>query len=263
MGLLRNNPEMKIAGPVLVCLLSAMFALASCGDGEQPPTDAVEWGYTGPGAPENWAYLSEEYATCANGKQQSPIDITGYEMTGAEPISFLYDSDAAAVRDDGRFVHIDYAPGSMLSVDKQIFELKSAHLHSPSEHWIDGVSFAAELHLVHAGADGRLAAVAQLFRLGAPSAAVEAILDAAPAAGSTVSAGITLNASGYAPDGLGYYQYDGSKTTPPCQEPVTWFVMREPKTISQEQVNRLLALSDGPNNRPVQPTGSRVVKVGG
>ena len=263
MGVLRNNPEMKIAGPVLVCLLAAVFALASCGDGEQTPADAVEWGYTGPGAPENWAYLSEEYTTCADGQQQSPIDITGYEMTDAEPISFLYDSDAAAVRDDGRFVHIDYAPGSMLSVGKQIFELKSAHLHSPSEHWIDGVRFAAELHLVHAGADDRLAAVALLFKLGAPSAAVEAILDAAPAAGSTVSAGITLNASGYAPDELGYYQYDGSKTTPPCQEAVTWLVMREPKTISQEQVNRLLALSDGPNNRPVQPTGSRVVKVGG
>ena len=44
-GILRYNPEMKIAGPVLVCLLSAMFALASCGDGEQPLADAVEWGY--------------------------------------------------------------------------------------------------------------------------------------------------------------------------------------------------------------------------
>ena len=258
---MRNELTMKIAGPVLVCLLSAVFVLASCGDGEQPPADAVEWGYGGSSGPEDWASLSEEYATCADGQQQSPIDITGYEMTDAEPISFLYDSDAAAVRNDGRFVHIDYAPGSMLSVDKQIFELKTAHLHTPSEHWIDGVSFAAELHLVHADADGRLVAVGLLFRLGDPSPAVEAILDAAPAAGDTVSAGITLNAGDFAPDKLGYYQYDGSKTTPPCQEPVTWFVMREPKTISQEQVNRLLALSDGPNSRPVQPTGSRVVKA--
>ena len=151
MGILRYNPEMKIAGLVLMCLLSAVFVLASCGDGEPPPADAVEWGYGGPGAPENWASLSEEYATCANGQQQSPIDITGYEMTDAEPISFLYDSDAAAVRNDGRFVYIDYPPGNALSVGRQIFELKSAHLHSPSEHWIDGVSFAAELHLVHAG----------------------------------------------------------------------------------------------------------------
>ena len=260
---MRNNLKMNNAGPVLVCLLSAMFALASCGDGEQQPADAMEWGYTGPGAPERWAYLSEEYATCADGQQQSPIDITGYEMTDAEPISFLYDSDAAAVRNDGRFVNIDYPPGNTLGVGRQIFELKSAHLHSPSEHWIDGVSFAAELHLVHADADGLLVAVALLFKMGVPNAAVEAILDAAPAAGGTVSAGITLNAGGFAPDKLGYYQYDGSKTTPPCQEPVGWFVMREPKTISQEQVDRLLALSGGPNNRPVQPTGSRVVKVGG
>ena len=160
----------------------------------QQSADDLEWGYTGPGAPENWAYLSEEYATCANGQQQSPVDITGYEEADVNPISFLYGGNAAAVRNDGRFVHIDYAPGSMLSVGKQIFELKSAHLHSPSEHWIDGVSFAAELHLVHAGSDGRLAAVAQLFRLGAPSPAVETILDAAPATGSTVSAGATPNA---------------------------------------------------------------------
>ena len=254
---------MKIAGPVLVCLLSAMFAIASCGDGEQPLADAVEWGYGGPGGPENWASLSEEYTTCVDGQQQSPVDITGYEEADAEPISFLYDSDAAAVHNDGRFVHIDYAPGSMLSVGKQIFELKSAHLHSPSEHWIDGVSFAAELHLVHADADGRLVAVALLFRLGDPSPAVEAILDAAPAAGNTVSAGITLNAGDFAPDELGYYQYDGSKTTPPCQEPVGWFVMSQPKTISQEQVDRLLAWGGGPNNRPVQPTGSRVIRAGG
>ena len=264
MGLLRSKLTMKIAGTVLVCLLLVMLS-ASCGDGEQPPASAddLEWGYGGPGGPENWASLSEEYTTCADGKQQSPVDITGYEEADVNPISFLYDSDAAAVHNDGRFVHIDYAPGSMLSVGKQIFELKSAHLHSPSEHWIDGVSFAAELHLVHAGADGRLAAVALLFKLGAPSPAVEAILDAAPATGNTVSAGATPNAGGIAPDELGYYQYDGSKTTPPCQEPVGWFVMRQPKTISQEQVNRLLALSDGPNNRPVQPTGSRVIRAGG
>ena len=30
-------------------------------------------------------------------------------------------------------------------------------------------------------------------------------------------------------------------------------------TISQEQVEGLLSLSGGPNNRPVQPTGDRVV----
>ena len=39
--------------------------------------------------------------------------------------------------------------------------------------------------------------------------------------------------------------------------------MREPKTISAEQVDGLLALSGGPNNRPVQPRGDRRILAGG
>ena len=215
------------------------------------------------GAPGNWFSLSEEYATCADGDQQSPVDITTYEKGDDGPISFSYGSDARSVRNDGKFVHVDYAPGNTLSFGQRTFELKSAHLHSPSEHRIGGVSFAAELHLIHTDADGHLVVVALLFRLGEPSPVVQAVLDAAPTAGDTVSGGITLNVGGYATGGLGYYQYDGSKTTPPCHEPVGWYVMREPKTISPEQVNNLLVLSGGPNNRPIQPTGSRVIVIGG
>ena len=37
--------------------------------------------------------------------------------------------------------------------------------------------------------------------------------------------------------------------------------MREPKSISPEQVDKLLALSSGPNNRPVQPIGDRVITI--
>ena len=261
----KNMPGMKITGLTLVWLLAAMFAIAACdGGGHAPmPASAVEWGYEGPGTPENWASLSEEYATCANGGRQSPVDITAYEEGDPGPISFRYGGDATAVRNDGKLIHVEYPPGNVLSVGQRTFDLKTAHLHSPSEHRIDGVSFPAELHLVHSGADGHLVAVALLFTLGAPSPAVQAILDAAPADGDAVSDGITLNADGYAPDELGYYQYDGSKTTPPCQEPVDWYVMSELKTISAEQVNSLLALSGGPNNRPVQPIASRGISFRG
>ena len=253
---------MKIAALMLACLLPAMLALTGCGVGHEPmAANAVEWGYDGPGAPDNWASLSYEYAPCADGKQQSPVDITGYQTGDAGQLSFLYGGDAKVVRNDGKFVNVDYGSGNMLGVGQRSYELQSAHLHSPSEHRIDGVSFAAELHLVHADADGALAAVALLFEQGAPSPVVQAILDAAPAAGDTE--GVGLNAGGYAPSALGYYRYDGSKTTPPCHEPVTWYVMREPKTISPEQVDGLLALSGGPNNRPIQPTGSRTITTGG
>ena len=255
---------MKTAWLTSAWLLPTMFLIVACG-GEHAPTiaHAVEWGYQGPGAPENWASLSEDYALCAEGKRQSPIDIAGYETGAAGPISFSYVSDAKAVRNKGKFVYVDYAPGASFNVGQRTFELKSAHLHSPSEHLVDGVSFAAELHLVHQDAGGALAVVGLLFRLGPPSPVVQAILDATPDIGDAVAPTNDLNSGVYTPGELAYYKYDGSLTTPPCSEPVDWYVMREPKSIGEEQVDNLLALSGGPNNRPVQPTGSRKIIAGG
>ena len=242
----------------------AAAVLFGCDDDDDiaSPPAAPAWGYEGPAAPEHWASLSEAYATCA-GEEQSPVDITAYEQGDGGPLSFSYGSDASAVRNDRKFVHADYAEGSTLRAGQRTFGLKSAHLHAPSEHRVEGVEFAAELHVVHADAGGDLAVVGLLFELGEPSSLVQAILDAAPPAGETRNGGITLNAAACAPEDSAYYSYDGSKTTPPCPEGVSWFVMREPRTISQAQVDGLLALSGGPNNRPVQPVGGRAIRLGG
>ena len=156
---------MKVVRMMLTCLLVALLSGAACNRHDP----AVKWGYDGLGAPEHWASLSEQYAACADGKRQSPIDIAGYDRGGAAPISFSYSFDAAAVRNDGRILHVDYTAGNTLSMGQWTYELRSAHFHSPSEHRIDGASFAAELHLVHADANGDLAVVGLLFDTGTPS----------------------------------------------------------------------------------------------
>ncbi len=225
-------------------------------------TDAIEWGYEGPIGPERWASLSEAYAACG-GEQQSPVDITGYEPGDAGPLSFSYDGEAVAVRNDGKAVHVDYAPGNTLRSGNRTFGLASLHMHAPSEHRVEGVEFAAELHLVHADAAGDFAVVGLLFEPGEASPIVQAILDAAPGTGETIDGGVALNAGACVPDGSAYYAYDGSKTTPPCDEGVAWHVMRDPLTISQAQVEALLALGGGPTNRPVQPLGSRRILLAG
>ena len=226
--------------------------------------NAVEWAYDGPGSPENWASLSDEYAPCADGKQQSPVDITGYQTGDAGQLSVFHGGDAKTVRNDGKFVNVDYRAGQ--HVGRRAAELRVAVGAPP---FALGTPYRRREFCgrTASGPRGRrrhaLAAVALLFEQGAPSPVVQAILDAAPAASDTVSEGVGLNAGAYAPSAPGYYRYDGSKTTPPCYEPVTWYVMRELKTISPEQVDRLLALSGGPNNRPIQPTGSRTITAGG
>ena len=225
-----------------------------CGGGS-----VVGWGYEGPGAPERWALLSPEYAACAEGRRQSPIDITGYRQGDTVPLVFSYTGDAAAVRNDGMFVHVDYPAGNTLTVDGSSYTLKSAHFHAPSEHLVDGNGYAVELHLVHADTGGGLAVVGLLFGLGEPSPILEEILEAAPPPGGTAVGGFVLNAAGYLPAGRSYYRYQGSKTTPPCDEPVDWYLIQQAQTISPGQANHLLELAGGPNNRPIQPTNNRPI----
>ena len=256
--------DARVAGAVLLGLVLALSLLAGCDSSAAatPAAFAVEWGYSGAGGPDHWARLSEENAACAKGQQQSPIDIAGYETADSERMAFSYGvADAPAMRNDGRQVHVVHAKGNTLSIGQQTFTLKSAHFHTPSEHLIDGVSFVAELHLVHANTDGDLAVVGVLFTAGETNPAAQAVLDADPATGNTATPATLVDPGDYAPEGLSYYHYPGSKTTPPCAEPVSWYVMREPRTISGEQVRNLQALSGGPNNRPIQPLGDRVIVV--
>ena len=176
-------------------------------------------------------------------------------------LRFTYGGDAQAVRSDAHLTFVDFLPGNALVIDQGEFELKSAHVHSPAEHRVNGEIFAAELHLVHAHKDGRLAAVAVLFHSGEPNAAVQEILNAAPKTGATVVEGVSINSAAFRPAGSAFYRYAGSKTTPPCQEPVDWFVQREIQTVSPQQIEDLVKLNGGLNNRLVQPLGSRIIEV--
>lgn len=225
--------------------------------------EKVEWGYHGPGAPRNWARLSDEFATCETGERQSPIDIpesgTRRESLHGVRFSFSYGGDSETIRHDGRTVHVDFGEENTLGIDGHSYRLDSAHLHSPSEHLIAGQGFAAELHLVHHDPDGAVMVLGRLFEPGPPDPVVQAILGAAPRAGSPPVNRPVIKAGSFVPDRLDHYRYRGSLTTPPCREPVEWYVLRERGTLSTEQVAALLELTGGPNNRPVQSRGDRMV----
>ena len=239
---------------LLASIIFLVTILASCND-----NSTVEWGYSSPGGPEHWAALSPDFAACANGKQQSPIDITGYETGDLGAISFAFDEKHATLHNDGKQVRAEFASGNVSMLGGREYHLKSAHFHSPSEHTVDGESFPAELHLVHTDSSGNLAVVGVLFELGDANPVAQSILDSAPPLGESSDARISLPTT--LPPDLSYYRYDGSKTTPPCDEPVDWYVLRQPMTVSKAQMDGLLGLTGGPNNRPVQPIGERVITL--
>lgn len=249
----------------------------------------AEWSYKGKHGPGHWA------GVCNTGQAQSPIDFTEPEFVDLEPFSFThYEREPLAVTlsNNGHSAKIEYSlnearepiiGGGGLPGTK--FGFAQAHFHwgggsdRGSEHTILGRSYPLELHLVHYNKkydslmdalphwDG-LAVLGVMFRLSdKPNPDIEDILEAAsviktPGTSKSVPKIFPLNV--YLPNNTDdFFRYNGSLTTPPCSESVTWTVFTEPLNISEKQLEQFRYLKDAEgfpmkdNFRPVQPINQR------
>jgi len=186
------------------------------------------------------------------------------------------------------------------SLGNDNYKLLQFHFHWGSENdrgsetTVDGQSFPMELHIVHikkkywpndvatalTKADG-LAVVGIMFHVaGTESSNPEAkfgplqpLVDAAKELKDNPSKVIDtdLHIKQFLNKvGPGYYTYDGSLTTPPCSEVVSWYVMAGSIGISQEQLDAFRGMTYGEgfgkgspmvdNYRPPQPLNNRIVK---
>lgn len=221
---------------------------------------AADWGYGGAADPAAWARLAPEFAACAHGRRQSPIDIHDGIKVDLEPIQFGYQPGAFRVIDNGHTVQVNVAPGNAIEVGGRRYELVQFHFHRPSEERVDGKQYDMVVHLVHRDAEGRLAVVAVLLQSGGAHAAVQAVWNNLPLEkGEEVVARGTLDPALLLPASRGYYTYMGSLTTPPCSEGVLWLVMKQPVPVSPEQIG-IFARLYPMNARPVQPAGERLIK---
>ena len=253
-----------LGGFLILVVLAVPLVLVACGGEEvvEEVEETTQWSYSGAGGPENWASLSADNERCGSGAQQSPIDITGFEQGSSPPLSFSFRKEAEGISHNGSSVAVNYAKGNRLGFGERTYQLETVHPHTPSEHHIDGKSYPLELHLLHSQVFGDVAVVSMLFDIGDANPVVQEIIDNVPSeVGTTEVTGI-LNATGYMTKDLGYYSYKGSMTTPPCAEPVDWFIMLEIGTVSQAQVDALKALT-GENNRPLQALGGRPIATSG
>src|SRR5262249_49223903 len=76
----------------------------------------VNWSYEGGSGPQHWAELKPEFAACATGKRQSPIDIQDGARLDLEPIKFDYRAAPLRIVDNGHTVQVNYAEGSSITV---------------------------------------------------------------------------------------------------------------------------------------------------
>jgi len=245
---------MKIK-PLLSCtLLSLAFASANVSANEK-----AHWGYSGHQGPEQWAQLSGDNLTC-DGKNQSPINLTGFIEADLAPLTFNYQQGGEQVINNGHTVQVNYQQGSSLTIDGKQFNLLQFHFHAPSENHINGQSYPLEAHLVHTDKNGNLAVVAVMFTLGKSNNLLAKAWQKMPNhAGEKYDLINKVNVAELLPKNRDYYRFNGSLTTPPCSEGVRWFVMKDAVTASKAQIKNFESALHEANNRPIQPLNARVV----
>ena len=220
----------------------------------------THWDYEGAQGPDAWSKLRPEFNKCATGTRQSPIDIRGGIAVDLEPIQFDYRPSAFSVIDNGHTVQVNVEPGNAITITGKRYELVQFHFHRPSEERVNGRQYDMVAHLVHKDAEGHIAVVAVLLDRGSAQSIVQSVWNNLPLEkGDEVRAGTRIDLSQLLPEDKRYYTYMGSLTTPPCSEGVLWMVMKQPVTISVEQVaifSRLYPM----NARPIQQADGRLIK---
>ncbi|ROL48627.1 Carbonic anhydrase 4 [Anabarilius grahami] len=246
--------------------------------------------------------------TFCNGSKQSPINIvtssvqgnsklTSFTFTGFDDnstfISITNSGDSVVVSLDDEKVAVKGGdlPG--------LYNAKQFHLHwgngssSPgSEHTVDGKQYPMELHIVsvHSKYNGSVSAALAAndstglavlgFFIEATSEQnktkswdiLTSFLTSIPNSGSTttdIMDQITLDSLLEGVDRTKYYRYQGSLTTPDCNEVVIWTVFKDPIKVSQNLIKRFSTTTNFKaastsvlmtnNFRGVQPLNGRVV----
>lgn len=225
------------------------------------PRPLPPWSYEGDTGPEHWARLDPEWRACAEGKRQSPIDIRDGIRVDMEPLAIDYRPSAVRVEDTGHTIQVTPADGNVLRVMGRRFELVGLHFHRPSEERVEGRAFDMVAHLVHRDQDGRVGVLAVLLEAsGAGNPVIQRIWNLVPLEKKeSMVSGEALDLVGLLPAARSYFAYMGSLTTPPCSEDVLWMVLREPVSISDEQL-RVFARLYARNIRPIQPLNGRLIK---
>ena len=268
----RSSFSRALAGGLaMVCLVGAQNA---CQPGGPEHSDAreetsaqhapeagrgqVHWSYGGETGAGRWGELDPSFAVCAEGAQQSPVDLTAPVPAGAGTLDIQWQRAGAHVVDNGHTIQVDVAEGSSITLDGRRFSLLQFHFHFPSEHTAEGAGFPMEAHFVHQAEEGNLAVIGVFMETGESHPAIKSIWSAVPGPGEPSATLLELEPRTLLPEETGYLRYAGSLTTPPCSEVVSWVVMTQPISVSPAQIDAFAARYPS-NARPVQALNRRFI----
>ena len=240
-------------------LAISVFVFSFCLQFENALAEETDWDYRGETGPEHWGDMSAEYALCADGSAQSPIDVRDASALDLVDIAFHYAHTENMIMNNGHTIQVNVEAGSYIVYNEITYDLLQFHFHSPSEHTINGEAAAMEIHFVHIDRNsGALAVVgAMLTQSETENEAYAAVFDHMPAeVGEPEAMSMPLAPDALLPEVRTFFTYQGSLTTPPCSEIVRWLLLDTPVELSAAQIDSFTAIYDG-IARPTQPLGKR------
>lgn len=251
-----------------------MFGLLSISSLALGSASAGQWSYDRQGA--DWPGI------CASGLSQSPIDIdTAKVVKSNYNATINYRSDNIEAVNNGHTVQFNPDSRNINLIDNvsgkmETFSLLQFHLHNGSEHTIDAIQQDVEAHFVHANAaylagekGGRLAVVG-VFLNGQDDDSDDQnrywndLLKGLPdQTYASLNKPITPNYEALLPSDSRLFAYEGSLTTPGCNEVVNWIVMKQPINVSAEAIKSFAASQHGQGTyRSTQKVYNRVIRSG-
>ena len=204
-----------------------------------------------------------------HGNRQSPVNIVSSDSkhTAVHKIVFNYHPSTKTVVNLGHTVQVKYDDGNTLRYEGRVYDFKQFHFHTPSEHLIDGITYPMELHMVHIlkqeGSQTPVyLVVGLLFKEGKANPFLDKFLNSIPdSTGATNHLSnefLNINELLSQAGPLHYYHYEGSLTTPPYTEAVTWQVVKHIFEASPEQIEKLNRI-EGNNARHFQHLHDRKI----
>lgn len=271
---------------MLLLFISVAFGMVS----------ADSWGYDplGKFGPNNWAHVKLTGDNYCGASKQSPIDIdttlarwdklmNPLKLTHHDkihPVIVVNNGHSIQLNADNWLQRLSGGP---LSGEYKLIQM---HFHwgndsyRGSEHTINGKRYPIELHMVHMHQNvtdgkpnfsGALAVLGIMFDLtnGDSNIGVNKIARVISGleTGQSTNLSSDLSPSMLLPSIKEFFTYEGSLTTPPCSEVVTWLNLKEPLKINENDLNAFRSTkcpdnsTMGDNFRPLMPLGNRMIRA--
>jgi len=222
-------------------------------------TDKCEPNYTydeGPRGPSHWA------GACTTGHMQTPIDISNPEKIPLKllpQLSFNFQpTELDMVNDCNNYqLKLRFPSNHWLKVGRKPYRLSEVRFREPGETAVNGQRPPMALELVHLSPEANLLIVEVPVVVGKENPTIKILWGHIPYWGQEVKVeDIKINVMDLIPADRGFYRFPGSLTAPICNEPVQWYLMKNPIEMSEAQISQYRKYYHN-TARPLQPLNNR------